>query len=80
MGLYRRKHKSSAREAVEAISSDLKGPANCIGYQQMHRLLRNDHQLVIDRETVRVALKVMDPDGVSKTTILVWLLTTRELQ
>ncbi|KAJ7380132.1 hypothetical protein OS493_010843 [Desmophyllum pertusum] len=64
MGMYRRKHKCSAREVISAVSSELKGSASCIGYRQMHQRLRNDHHLVVDRETVRLALKVMDPDGV----------------
>ncbi|KAM7440134.1 hypothetical protein ABFA07_010628 [Porites harrisoni] len=66
MGLCRRKHKSFAREVIAAISNELTGSANCIGYRLMHQRLRNDHHLVVDRETVRLALKVMDPDGVEE--------------
>ncbi|XP_073238058.1 uncharacterized protein [Porites lutea] len=80
MGLYRRKHKSSAREVIAAFrmfavicffhhyhQSELTGSANCIGYRLvMYQRLRNDHHLVVDRETVRLALKVMDPDGVAE--------------
>lgn len=63
MGLYRRKQKSSVRDVVSAVSNELEGSASCIGYRLMLQRLRIDHHLIVDRETVRLALKVIDPDG-----------------
>ena len=35
-----------------------------MGYRQMHQRLTIDHGLIIDRESVRLILKDLDPEGV----------------
>ncbi|XP_068738529.1 uncharacterized protein, partial [Montipora capricornis] len=37
---------------------ELSGSGSCIGYRQMHQRLRNDHRLVVSRETTRTVLGV----------------------
>ena len=61
--LFRRKHKSSINDVIEAIQSLLKGPSSNHGYRSIHLKLRN-MGLTIDRETVRLCLRSLDPEGV----------------
>ena len=46
------------------MREELNGSGNLIGYRQMHRRIMIDHGLVIDRDTVRIILKHLDPAGV----------------
>ena len=62
----RRISKSSLDEVIESIEEELSDSGASIGYRQMHQRLVNDHRLTIDRETVRCALKVIDPEGVNR--------------
>ena len=62
-GLQRR-HKSPLEHVLNAVKEELRGSGNSIGYRPMHRRVIIDHNLVIDRETVRIILKHLDPDGV----------------
>ena len=63
-GLGRRRNPSSANDVIEAIRRELNGSGNIIGYRSMHQRLRDCHRLVISRERVRQALKILDPGGV----------------
>ena len=63
-GLVRRGNPSSANDVLEAMQCELKGSGNVTGYRSMHQRLRNCHRLVISREAVRQALKILDPEGV----------------
>jgi hypothetical protein len=42
----------------------IEGRGSSIGYRSMHQRLRKCHNLVVSRETVRHALKILDPAGV----------------
>ena len=46
---------------IALIEKELKGSGSLIGYQQMHQRLRVDYGLVVSRETVRLAMKHLDP-------------------
>ena len=48
---------------ITAIKTELEGSGSCLGYRQMHHLIRRKHGLVIQRETVRLVLKELDPEG-----------------
>ena len=37
-----------------------------LGYRQMHQRITLDHGKVVDRETIRQILQVLDPEGVSQ--------------
>ena len=63
--LKRRSVQSNSDEIINALESELKGSGSSIGYRQMHHRLTMNHGLFINRETVRKALKLLDPDGVS---------------
>ena len=63
-GLRRRKDHSDIREILNAIETELEGSGNSIGYRQMHQRLRIDYGLVVQKETVRVIIKELDPAGV----------------
>ena len=63
-GLHRRKDHSDIREIFNAIETELEGSGNSISYRQMHQRLRIDYGLVVQRETVRVIIKELDPVGV----------------
>ena len=63
-GLQRKRRKSPLQHVVNAVREELNGSGNLIGYRQMHRRIMIDHGLVIDRDTVRIILKHLDPAGV----------------
>ena len=51
---------------ISAIEQELEGGGSCIGYRAMWQRLRNDRGMVVSRETVRHALRIIDPEGVSE--------------
>ena len=57
--LKRRSVQSYSDEIIDALESDLKGSGSSIDYRQMHHRLKIDHGLLINRETVRKALKLL---------------------
>ena len=63
-GLGRRRNSSDVREVCQAVEEELRGSGSNIGYRQMTQRLVNDYGLVVDRETVRELLKILDPEGV----------------
>lgn len=63
-GLGRRTNPSSANDVFEAMHKELEGSGNSVGYRSMHQRLRDCRRLVVSRETVRQALRIMDPGGV----------------
>ena len=64
--LTRRQNYSDPAEVVAAAGRELEGSGSLFGYRQMHLGLRTDYRLVADRETVRIILKTLDPDGVKR--------------
>ena len=62
--LRRRKNASRITEVINAVEEELRGSGNSIGYRQMHQRVLVDHSLVVARETVRMILKTLDPEGV----------------
>ena len=65
-GLRRRGNHADLGLVIRAIDQEIRGSGSCIGYRAMWQRLRNDHGLVVSRETVRHALRIIDPDGVSQ--------------
>ena len=63
-GLSRRQHKDNLLKVIDSIAQELVGSGNRVGYRQMHQRMRVNHGLVVDRETVRLSLKYLDPVGV----------------
>ena len=61
--LFRRCRKSNITEVTQAILQNLSGSSKSFGYCLMHQKLRAD-SFVVDRETVRILLKILDADGV----------------
>ena len=62
--LRRRENASRITEAINAVGEELRGSGNSIGYRQIHQRVLVDHSLVVARETVRIILKTLDPEGV----------------
>ena len=63
-GLRRRKDDREIREISNAIETELEGSGNNIGYRQMHQRLRIEYGHVVQKETVQVIIKELDPAGV----------------
>eukprot|EP00111_Clytia_hemisphaerica_P020283 TCONS_00059777-protein len=61
--LYRRKNKTNINEVIVAIDEALHGSRQNFGYRLMTQWLTSQG-LITDRETVRLALKELDPEGV----------------
>ncbi|XP_048588204.1 uncharacterized protein LOC116615414 isoform X1 [Nematostella vectensis] len=68
MNLKRREGVPDLATVIGMIENELFGSGNCIGYRQMHQRLRNDYHLQINsfRETVRIALRTLDPEGTER--------------
>jgi len=62
--LRRRGRPSDVWDVLAAIEQELSRSGSSIGYRQMHQRLQIGYYLQVDRETVRLILKVLDPDGV----------------
>ena len=52
------------KKILNAIETELGGSGGSIGYRQMHQRLRIEYGLVVQKETVRVLSKELDPAGV----------------
>ena len=63
-GLGRRRNPGDLREVCQAVEEELRGSGSNIGYRQLTQRLVNDYGLVVDKETVRKLLKILDPEGV----------------
>uniref|UniRef100_A0A7M5WYA2 Integrase core domain-containing protein n=1 Tax=Clytia hemisphaerica TaxID=252671 RepID=A0A7M5WYA2_9CNID len=63
LGLYRRKRKDTINIIFETVAKELRSSKKCLGYRMMHKVLRSKG-LTVDRETVRLILKQLDPEGV----------------
>ncbi|XP_013381978.1 uncharacterized protein LOC106152794 [Lingula anatina] len=65
LGLGRRSlYKDSFQSVTEAVQFELRGTGKDLGYRSMHDRITKIHKLVTDRETVRVILNYLDPEGV----------------
>ena len=62
--LRRRKNHSNLMDVINAIEMEIEGSGSCVGYRQMHQLLRSKYSLVTSRENVRMVLRELDPVGV----------------
>ncbi|XP_074606429.1 uncharacterized protein LOC141859469 [Acropora palmata] len=65
-GLFRRRAYSSPRQVITAVERELRGSGSLLGYRQMHQRLRCQYRFTVDRESVRLILQSLDPDGVEK--------------
>ena len=64
--LFRRKSKSSVDSFINFVDNEISNTsANRFGYRSMHQKIRLSG-LITDRETVRLVLKNLDPDGVEE--------------
>ena len=63
LGRFRIKFKASI-SVISAIQTELASSSSSFGYRMMHQKLRRK-MLVVDRETVRIAMKSLDLAGVS---------------
>ena len=65
-GLVRRGANTDLGLVIRTIQQELEGSGKSIGYLTMWQRLRNDHKFVVSQETVRHALRILDPDGVAQ--------------
>lgn len=65
-GLRRKKNPSGLEEVINAIEDEIQGSGACVGYRAMWQRLRSEHNLVVSQNTVRHALRVVDPEGVAQ--------------
>ena len=63
-GLKRRGNQENQMNVITAIESELNGSGSCVGYRQMHQRMQVKYGFAVARETVRIILKVLDPNGV----------------
>lgn len=65
--LFRRKHLSTLADVVVFIRQQISESGMCLGYRLMH--LKCLHSgLIVPKETVRMLLKILDPNGVELRT------------
>ena len=65
LGLFRRNNQVEPDTALRLIEDKLNGSDSCFGYRLMHHKLRSEG-VNIDRESVRLSLKLLDPEGVNR--------------
>ena len=65
-GLRRRGNYVDLGLVISIIEQETEGSGSCIGYRAMWQRLRTEHGITVSRETVRQALRIIDPDGVSQ--------------
>ena len=67
MGLRRVAVQESSRdEVIAAISTELKGSGQCLGYRAMWKRLKMQYNLEVKRDTVLQMLWELDPEGVTR--------------
>ena len=59
--LRRRQNHADLGLIIGAIEQEIEGSGSCIGYRVMWQQLGNDH-FSVSRETIRQALKIIDPE------------------
>ena len=65
-GLKRRQNVSDLRTVIVAIEQEQEGSGSNIGYRSVWQRLVTGRGLVVSKETVRHALRIIDPDGVDR--------------
>ena len=60
LGLFRRKFQASIKRVISTIQTELASSSSSFAYRMMHQKLRQK-KLVVDRETVRIAMRSLDP-------------------
>ena len=63
--LYRTYHKDTVNIVSEAIKAGIDGPSPNLGYRSIHQELRHNG-IKTDRKTVRLCLKIINPEGVKR--------------
>ncbi len=66
MGLKRKNLNFDIENVIQCISNELRGSGSSMGYRAMHQKLRSMYNLQVDQETVRLYLKMLDPQGVEE--------------
>eukprot|EP00112_Aurelia_sp_Birch-Aquarium-sp1_P012636 Seg2658.1 transcript_id=Seg2658.1/GoldUCD/mRNA.D3Y31 product="hypothetical protein" protein_id=Seg2658.1/GoldUCD/D3Y31 len=62
--LYRRKNHSPINDVINCITAELSHSGECVGYRQIWKRLRDDHNIVVAREDIQYLMNIMDPIGV----------------
>ena len=65
-GLKRRQASSDLIAVLTAIEQELQGSGSNVGYRSMWQRLVTDYGLTVCKDTVRYALRILDPDGVDR--------------
>ena len=63
--MYRIYHKDTVNVVLGAIKAGIDVPSTNLGYRNIHQRLRHNG-IKTDRETVRLCLKTIDPEGVKR--------------
>ena len=63
-GCVRREQSTDMSIIVRAVEHELRGSGSIISYRSMDQRLATDHQLIVTRNIVHQALKILDPEGV----------------
>ena len=63
-GLFQRKHKTNINDIVREVQKQLESSLSSFGYRLMHQKPRKN-KFTVDRETVTITMKSLDPKGVT---------------
>ena len=66
LGLFHRKLKASITSLISAIKTEPASSSSSFGYRMMNQKFRQK-RLVVDRETVGIAMRSLDPEVVTAT-------------
>ena len=65
-GLKKREIAHDPRDIIAAIEQEVVRSGGSLGYRQMQLRLRLDYGILVDRDTVRRSLLLLDPEGVNR--------------
>lgn len=65
-GLKRKGVQTARRDIIRALEVELEGPGALSGYRSMWQCLKTKHGLQVTRETVRILLHEIDPEGTAQ--------------
>lgn len=54
---------------IEAVSEELEGPGQLLGYRTMNQKIRLEHGVKVPRNLVRHVMLQLDPDGVDSRAV-----------
>ena len=60
------RYDTDIKDVENAVREEIEGPGQCLGYRNMQRKIREQHQLAVPRDLVYDVMGVVDPEGLER--------------